>query len=211
MTIVDTHCHAGHNWFEPIEMLLNQMNVNGVDKGALIQHRGTYDSGYLLECARRFPGRFAVVAMVDSARDDAPEQLQRWADEGAVGVRLAPLERSSSADPLAVWRKAAELGLVVSSLGDVAGFASQEFENAVAEFADMPVVIEHLAGVGQGAKPPYSDFKKALALSKYPKPTSRLVVSGRSASARRSWSLASASRKRRRWSRWPTMPSGRAA
>jgi L-fuconolactonase len=168
MTIVDTHCHAGHNWFEPVEMLLNQMNANGVDKGALIQHRGTYDNGYLLECARRFPRRFAVVAMVDTARDDAPEQLQRWADEGVVGVRLAPLERSPSSDPLAVWRKAAELGLVVSSLGDVAGFASQVFEDAVAEFADMPIIIEHLAGVGQGASPPYSEFKRVLALSRYP-------------------------------------------
>ena len=39
MTIVDTHCHAGVNWFEPVELLLAQMNANGVDKGALIQHR----------------------------------------------------------------------------------------------------------------------------------------------------------------------------
>ena len=168
MTIVDTHCHAGNNWFEPVEMLLNQMNANGVDKGALIQHRGTYDNGYLFECARKFPGRFAVVAMVDTTRGDAPEQLQRWADEGAVGVRLGPLERSPSPDPLAVWRKAAELGLVVSSLGDVAAFASAGFESAVAEFPDMPIIIEHLAGVRQGAEPPYADYKKALALSRYP-------------------------------------------
>jgi L-fuconolactonase len=149
-------------------MLLNQMHANGVDKAALIQHRGTYDSSYLFECAQRFPGKFAVVAMVDTARDDGPTQLQRWADLGAVGVRLAPLERSPSPDPLAVWRKAAELGLLVSSLGDVAGFASQEFEHAVAEFPDMPIIIEHLAGVRQGATPPYSEYKRALALSKYP-------------------------------------------
>jgi L-fuconolactonase len=168
MTIVDTHCHAGNNWFEPVEMLLNQMNANGVDRAALIQHRGTYDNGYLFECARRFPGKFAVVAMVDSAGEDAPTQLQHWANEGAVGVRLAPLERSPSADPLAVWRKAAELGMVVSSLGNVTGFASQDFENAVAEFPDMPIIIEHLAGVGQGAAPPYADYKKALALARYP-------------------------------------------
>jgi L-fuconolactonase len=69
---------------------------------------------------------------------------------------------------LAIWRKAAGLGLVVSSLGNVAGFASQEFEKIVAEFPDMPIIIEHLAGVGQGAKPPYADYKKALALSRYP-------------------------------------------
>ena len=38
MTIVDTHCHAGRSWFEPIEMLLTQMNANDVDKAVLIQH-----------------------------------------------------------------------------------------------------------------------------------------------------------------------------
>ena len=32
MTIVDTHCRADRSWFEPIEMLLTQMNANDVDK-----------------------------------------------------------------------------------------------------------------------------------------------------------------------------------
>jgi L-fuconolactonase len=168
MTIVDTHCHAGRSWFEPIEMLLNQMNANGVDKAVLIQHGGTYDNSYLFECARRFEGRFAVVVIVDSSRDDAPAMLEHWANEGAVGVRLAPLMRSPGDDPLAVWRKASELGLLVSSLGNVEGFASAEFESVVAEFPDMPIIIEHLAGVRIGAEPPFSDFKKAIALAKYP-------------------------------------------
>jgi L-fuconolactonase len=69
---------------------------------------------------------------------------------------------------LAVWRKAAELGLLVSSLGGVDGFASAEFESVVAEFPDMPIIIEHLAGIKAGAEAPYSEFKKALALSRYP-------------------------------------------
>jgi hypothetical protein len=51
--IVDTHVHAGKNWFEPIESLLFQMKQNGVDKvrkatrshsnttqAVLIQHKG---------------------------------------------------------------------------------------------------------------------------------------------------------------------------
>ena len=31
MTVVDTHTHAGINWFEPVEMLLHQMTLNEVD------------------------------------------------------------------------------------------------------------------------------------------------------------------------------------
>ncbi len=168
MTVVDTHCHAGLNWFEPVEMLINQMNANGVDRAALIQHRGAYDNGYLFECAQRFPGRFAIVVIVDTSSERAPTDMERWAEMGACGVRLAPLERSPGADPLAIWRKAAQLGLLVSSLGGLDQFASSEFESAVAEFPDMPIIIEHLSGVGAGAEPPYSTYKKALALSKYP-------------------------------------------
>jgi len=168
MAIVDTHCHAGVNWFEPVELLLAQMNANGVDKAALIQHRGTFDNGYLFECAQRFPGRFAVVAMVDTAGATAADDLARWAAMGACGVRLAPTETSPGDDPLAIWRKAAELGLVVSSLGSADGFASAEFEAAVAALPDTPIIIEHLAGVGVGAKPPYAAYKRALALAKYP-------------------------------------------
>ena len=38
MIIVDTHTHAGTNWFEPVEMLIHQMNLNNVEKCILVQH-----------------------------------------------------------------------------------------------------------------------------------------------------------------------------
>ena len=166
--IIDTHCHAGQNWFEPVELLLHQMNANGVEKAALIQHRGTFDNSYLFECANRFPGRFVVVVIVDASSAGGPSALERWAALGAAGVRLSPSVRSPGADPLAIWRKASELGLVVSSLGDVAEFASDDFDNLVSELSELPIIIEHLAGVKQGAEPPYTTYKKALALSRYP-------------------------------------------
>ena len=53
MQIIDTHCHAGHNWFEPFETLLFQMDRNGVDGAVLIQHGGTYDNDYLSSAHRR--------------------------------------------------------------------------------------------------------------------------------------------------------------
>lgn len=168
MLIVDTHCHGGNNWFEPIELLLHQMNTNDVEKAALIQHGGTYDNSYLFECAQRFPGRFVVVVIVDVSKPDAPETLEKWANQGAVGIRLGPMMRSPGPDPLAIWRKASELGLVVSSQGKVDGFSSDEFRNLIAELPDLPIIVEHMAGVGQDAEAPYTDFKKAMALSNYP-------------------------------------------
>jgi L-fuconolactonase len=168
MTIVDTHCHAGHNWFEPVELLLYQMNANGVDKAVLIQHGGVFDNTYVLECARRFPRRFAVVGMVDTGRPDAPSELEAWAEKGIVGVRLYPGQRSPGSDPLAIWRKASELGLLVSSLGAVEEFATEEFEGLVSELPDLTIIIEHLAGVRPPVQPPYTTFERALALAGYP-------------------------------------------
>ena len=211
MIIVDTHCHAGRNWFEPIELLTIQMDSNGVDRAALIQHRGNFDATYLMDCARAAPERFAVVVLVDASQSDAPRVLEGWAEQGAVGVRLTATERSPGVDPLAIWRKARDLGLVVSCQGNVEDFASPEFRGLVAELPDLTIAIEHLAGVGQGAQPPYTTFGKALALADFSKPTSRYQASERSATGGRSSSRPSASTTLRPFWRWHARRSGRAA
>ena len=83
MRIVDTHTHAGINWFEPVELLIHQMNLNDVEKAVLVQHglpqTGGYDHTYLFECVERFPGRFAVVVIVDVTKPDALDRLEGYA------------------------------------------------------------------------------------------------------------------------------------
>ena len=162
MTIVDTHCHAGENWYEPVEMLVHQMDSNGVDKAVLIQHRGSFDNSYLFECADRYPGRFAVAVLVDSGQDGAPSMLADLATQGAAAVRLTPGE------PVSLWRKAAELGLVVSCQGQVGEHASDEFRDMVAGLPGLTVVVEHLAGADGEEVPPYQVFRKALRLAELP-------------------------------------------
>ncbi|MDO8750273.1 MAG: amidohydrolase family protein [Dehalococcoidia bacterium] len=175
MLIVDTHCHAGTNWFEPVEMLVHQMDMNGVAKAVLIQHGGNHDNHYLLECLRRFPGRFVAVVGVDVARPDAPHILERLAKErGVVGIRLHPRDRSPGDDPLAIWRKAGELGLTISCfLVDADLTAAPEFQALVKALPGCTFVLEHLAGVYRtrspgSATPPYTAFRTALNLAKYP-------------------------------------------
>ena len=168
MLIVDSHCHAGESWFEPIESLLFQMDRNGVEKGVLIQHRGMFDNTYLLNCAKRHPDRFVVAALVDTSRAEAPDELVRWASEGAVAVRLAPSERSPGDDPLAIWRKAAELGLAVSSLGTLGEFASDQFSDLVAALPELRIVVEHLASVGTSGGEVGAAYARALELARFP-------------------------------------------
>jgi L-fuconolactonase len=166
--IVDTHCHALPHWFEPVETLLYQMNLHGVQKAALLQVMGQFDNAYLFDCVRRFPGRFSPTIIVDIRQASAPQAMEQWARQGAEGIRLHVLTRSPGADDLAVWRTAAELGLVVSAYGKPEEIASDEFESVFRQFPSLRICIEHLAWVGPDAEPPYPLYQKALSLARYP-------------------------------------------
>ena len=162
MIVVDAHCHALPHWFEPVEVLLHEMDANGVEKATLVQVRGEFDNGYILDCVRRFPERFCAVVGVDTGTPHAPDELARWAGEGAVGVRLRP------GDPLAVWRKADVLGLPVSVFGSADEFASPAFDDLLTRFRSLRVVIEHLGRIGRVARDSEATFHVILALARHP-------------------------------------------
>lgn len=168
MRIVDSHCHASPYYFEPVELLLFQMDRVGVEKAVLTQHSGNVNNWYLIECARRFPGRFTVVGRISTDREDASVTLEQWQREGMVGVRFRPVTRSPGRDSLAIWRKVAELGLVVSCIGSEAEFASAEFRHLVEQLPELIIIIEHLGRASSDEEPPYTLFREVLALAKYP-------------------------------------------
>ena len=175
MIIVDTHVHIALHIYEPVEILLAQMQHNGIEKALLVQSSTTTDNTYLIECLRRFPGRLSVVCRVDADSPGALDDLGRWAGEGAEAIRLRNFQRSPGDDPLAIWRKAEELGLSVSVGGPADVFASPEFSNLVESLPSLKIVFEHLGGAGiwavgvkQEAKPPYSQFRQMLQLARYP-------------------------------------------
>jgi L-fuconolactonase len=147
--IVDTHCHASLEWYEPVETLLFEMDRHGVDQAVLIQIKGQYDNSYHAEVVRRYPGRFASVVIVDTDRVDAPEQLERLAAEGASGVRLGSSDRSPGEDPLAIWRAAERLGLAISCSGSSAELSRPEFAELVQSVPRARIVLEHLGGLSR--------------------------------------------------------------
>ena len=172
MIIVDTHAHASPYWLEPVEVLLFQMNSNGVDKTTLVAINGQTDdkyNRYLIECARRFPGRFSPVILVDAERANAPEILKHWAEEGAEGVRLKVNTRSPGKDPLAIWKAAAELRLKVSCKGrKTEDFADDEFRKLIESLPSLTFIIEHLGKAKPDEAAPYPIYNKTLNLSKFP-------------------------------------------
>ena len=68
----------------------------------------------------------------------------------------------------------AELNLVVSAPSSPSTLLSDRFAEVVQAFPDLQIVIEHLAGVGAEAVPPYDEFKRVLALAKHPNLTIKL-------------------------------------
>lgn len=146
MMIVDSHCHVSTHWFEPVEILLEQMNRNGVTYAVLVQMMGQSDNEYQFEVVRRFPGRFASVVWIDWETPDAASELRRLADRAISGVRLPAVARSHGADELEIWRAAADLGLTVSCIGTTEDFVSEDFARLVQAMPSLRIVIEHLGG-----------------------------------------------------------------
>jgi L-fuconolactonase len=170
MIIVDTHCHVSPYWYEPVEALLFHMDQNSVNHAVLIQYRGQFNNSYQAECLRRFPGRFVSVVIVDTGSPQAIGELERLAGQGAQGVRLQPDTRSPGSDPLAIWRQAEALGLVVSCGGSNADFIADEFARLVQAAPNLPIIIEHLGADNRptGETPPYPLRQKIFDLARFP-------------------------------------------
>ena len=152
-TVIDTHCHASPYWFEPVEILLDEMDRVGVDKAVLTQFFGVFDNSYLVESVKRFPGRFAVIAIVDHTQADAPQKVAELHDQGVDGLRFNCGWRAPGDDPLALWRSCADLGVVASVMGTVEQYADPEFEAIIQELPNLTVVMEHLGRRGRILRP----------------------------------------------------------
>lgn len=166
MTIVDTHCHIGLHKYEPVESLLYHMERSGVHKAVFIQYMGNPDNTYIVDSQNAHPGRFSAAMIVEKGDDGT--RIREWAEKGIAGIRLPADARAECADPLAHWRTAADLGLVVSAPSRPQTLLSEAFTEVVRAFPGLRIVIEHLGGIGVGAQPPYDDFKRVLELAQYP-------------------------------------------
>lgn len=147
--IVDSHCHAAENWYQPVDSLLFEMDAAGVERALLIQVLGRQDNRYQAACVARFPDRLASVVAIDEHGPHAVAQLEALAAEGCVGVRLRPATRSSGQDPLALWRAVERLGLPVSCAGTARAFVAPDFAALLADLPGLTVVLEHLGGIAR--------------------------------------------------------------
>lgn len=132
----------------PIDALLGEMADAGIERAVLVQPSiYAFDHRYLIDCLRQHPRRFVGVMLADPRDERAPEHIARAVGQDAiVGLRLLPLispQRGwldTPAEPL--WRRAADLGLVVCLLigpGQLASLALW-----AERFPAVRLVIDHL-------------------------------------------------------------------
>ena len=128
MRIIDSHVHTGENWAEPVEVLLHQMESNGVSHAVLIGHNGNYHNEYLLECVRRYAGRFKAVGLVDAQDPNRVSVLETFHKQGGSGIRIN-LRKENEWDPdNSLFTAAGELGIIVSVIGEAENFGSVRFK-----------------------------------------------------------------------------------
>jgi predicted TIM-barrel fold metal-dependent hydrolase len=189
MTIVDSHLHVWSDnpevypWdtrFMPppqipatAEMLLEEMEAAGVDKAVLVQpSHYAYDNTYLAHCLKRYPGRFAGVALLDPLDPQAPQLLERlYLQDGIQGMRLYPIRDLNStwlSDPATfpLWEKADELG--VPFICFIVPQQMPMLEVMLARFPDVKVVIDHMGRPSPDEAPPYPLFRAVVRAGFHP-------------------------------------------
>ena len=180
--IIDTHAHVAESCLLartvaaiergypilPVTELIKEMDAHGVSKAVLIQWGGSFDHHYLDHCLKAYPNRFAAVCEVDSRRDDACRLLRCLVEKhGFRGVRLSTTDRSPGHDELAIWKTAAELGVVVSA----SARSSQEFveglTDVVRQIPKLIMRLEHLSRPPHDNPSQRSAFEQVLQYANY--------------------------------------------
>ena len=154
------------------ERFIPIMDQAGVSR-AIIAPPGVcgFDPSYALECAARFPKRFAVTSRWTLDHEDARSRLPTWLDQpGMVGIRLALTpanrERWGQSRQLAQFWEDAEryrIPLMIfapdGQLTEVAG--------AAARHRSLKLVVDHLNLVGAEPEDRAARLDELLALARY--------------------------------------------
>lgn len=184
--IVDTHVHVvsgdrerypvqagAPQWpVTEVDALVADMNSVGIERALLVQTFFTYgyDNRYMLDAAARHPGRFQTVCVIDQTAAAAPDVLTDLVlRNGVRGVRLMPKGHPpgvlGNPSTFPVWRRAAELGIVITIAAELEHLPS--LPPVLERFPEVPVCLEHMWGIEVG-DPPYERIQPILEFARFP-------------------------------------------
>jgi L-fuconolactonase len=130
-----------------------------------------YDPSYAVECHARHPGKFGLVAPIDTTDPAAAERVADWAaTDGAVGIRVV-MSRSATkeADDPGLNRTLAAAAKHDLPVNVLVWSRIEQSDAVIARNPDTVMIIDHL-GLRQPYPPrekPWENLPKILALAKY--------------------------------------------
>jgi predicted TIM-barrel fold metal-dependent hydrolase len=143
----------------------------GVGRVVLIQHSvyHLFDNSYLIDCAKRIPGRFSIVGMVDDTTPHPDVTMKELLPHGVRGLRITPRIRGEKwlegPGMAALWKAGAATGQAMCCLIDAADLAN------VAAMCEKnpqtPVVIDHFARIGVDGMMRDAEVAKLCDLAKH--------------------------------------------
>lgn len=165
---------------DPLARYLERMNSVGIDRGVLVQPEPYGDDHRLvLDCLAREPARIKSTCLFLPKDPKAVAKIERLvsAEPRIVALRFhayrtregAYLDSFHDANVRALWRKAGELGLVIEL--HISPDYARQVADAVRDYPDYPVLIDHLAEPKMGTPEEYEDV---LALGNHPNVTMKL-------------------------------------
>jgi len=146
------------------EELLKIARPSGVDRAVLIQHAPYYgyDSSYLIDCAKNYPGMFSIVGMINERLPKLEQRLQQLREQGVRGIRITPTKHADrtlvdepmrwleSAGMSELWKLAADHRVAICPLIDAAYLPT--LPPMIEQNPDTICVIDHFAHIDP-AKP----------------------------------------------------------
>jgi predicted TIM-barrel fold metal-dependent hydrolase len=188
--IVDTHVHiwemppvapigpTAPGWKslpdEPAtaEQLIADMDANGVDRSALVQTSwSTWDNGYVADAARRFPGRFVAMGLVDPLDPYNATTVRYWMRErGMAGFRLHPVYYDTpvltAPANRSLWHELASQRAVVQV--HMRPSHASQLDAVASDYPGTPILIDHLAYPNVSETPAFDSYRPVLALARHP-------------------------------------------
>jgi predicted TIM-barrel fold metal-dependent hydrolase len=157
-----------------VELLVKEMDEFGITHCVLVQtiYHG-WDNRYLAQCVKAHPQRFRGHGLIDPTDPKVADKLEYWVREhGLAGMRFSPIYYEGKDGWLnapasrALWQRAEALDAIFNFF--IATPQLPKLEEMVRNFPRVQVVIDHLARIDLKAADPSVEFKKLLALARYP-------------------------------------------
>lgn len=153
------------------EELIETASKEGVSRVVLIAHNiyYRYDNSYMIDSAKKSPGKFRIVGMVDESLPGVEKQMKDLLKQGVTGFRITPRVRGrevwlKSDGMQAMWNTAATTRQAMCCLIDPEDLS--DIDAMCRKHPETPVVIDHFARIGADGTIREKDVKQLCDLAK---------------------------------------------